>query len=226
MRTRWSLLIKSIVFGALFFVFFFGLAIVTRAHLKEDGMYFSISGVGNSIGGDFTGAKYYIYEESSLICNVPKIETDQGFGITIGAYKGKLAGELSYLRSAHNTNYSGLSYDGEVELVNLDIKFYMLRVLKQSIKGYFLIGIGLPKITIDNAATDEGNKGDAIYRGFGLNLGLGTEIQILPNLGIDGSVVIRGMRINRIEAFGKEMAPKDNFYATGRSYQVKLNYYF
>ena len=225
MRIRWNSL-KSFIFGVIFSILLFESATVAWADLKEEGMYFSVSGVENSIGGDFTGAKYYLYEESALRCDVPEIESDRGFGMTIGGKKGKLAGELSYLRSVHNTNFLGLPYDGEVELVNLDIKFYTLRILKQSIKAYFLTGIGFPKITIENAATDGQSLGDAIYKGFGLNLGLGTEIRILPNLGIDGSVVIRGMRINRIEAFGKEMAPQDSFYATGRSYQVKLNYYF
>lgn len=225
MRKRWKM-IKGSIRGVSFFILLFGLATVAQANSKEEGMYFSVSGVENKIGGDFTGAKCYRYEESSLECIVPEIETDQGFGITIGAYNGKLAGEFSYLRSTHNTNYFGSPYDGDVELLNFDIKFYMLRVLKQNIKAYFLTGVGLPRITIENAATDGVDMGDAIYKGFGLNLGLGTEIRVLPNLGIDGSMVIRGMRINRIEALGKEMAPEDNFYATGRSYQIKLNYYF
>lgn len=219
-------LIKSFIYGVLIFTFFLGLASVAWADLKEEGMYFSISGVENNIGGDFDGVKKYQLENSTLTCDVPEIETDQGFGITIGAYKGKLAGEFSYLRSTHNTYYLGSAYDGEVELLNFDIKFYMLKALNQNIKAYFLTGIGIPKITIENAATDGVDNGDAIYKGYGLNLGLGTEIRILPNLGIDGSVVIRGMRINRIEALGNEMAPKDKFYATGRNYLIKLNYYF
>ncbi len=221
MQIRWSM-IKCFAFGVCFFALFFGMATHSRAESKEEGMYFSIIGVENSIGGDFNGVKNYENEELNLISYTTEIEPDQGFGLAIGGYNQKIAGEISYLRSVHDTS---IPFDGDVELLNIDLKLYMLKLLKQNIKTYFLTGIVIPKITVENAGTDGTNLGDAIYRGFGLNLGLGTEIRI-HNIGIDGSVVFRGMRINRIDVLGTELEPKDNFYANGRSYIIKLNYYF
>lgn len=225
MRKRWNL-IKGSMIGVSFFMLLFGLATVTRADLKEEGMYFSILGVENSIGEDFNGVKWYKHEELDIFGYVPEIESDQGFGILLGGYKGKMAGEISFLRSTHDTKHWTGSYSGEVELINFDLKWYAIELFNQRNRSYFLLGFFLPTITIDNAGEDGINEGDAIYRGYGLNLGLGTEIRILHNLGIEGSVIFRGMKINRIKVLGTEMEPKDDFFADGHSYSIRVNYYF
>lgn len=225
MRMRWCL-IKSFIFGISFASLFFGLAAVSLAEAKEEGMYFSLLGVENSIGGDFNGLKWYENEELNLRNYVPDIESDQGFGILIGGYNNKMAGEISFLRSTHDTTHWNGSYDGEVELLNFDLKLYAVNLFNQRFRTYFLFGIFLPTIIIDNAADDGTNKGDAIYRGYGLNLGLGSEIRIHHNVGIEGSVVFRGMKIDRIDVLGTELEPEDDFIATGRSYSIRVNYYF
>ncbi len=229
MKIRWSLFIKSFILGVSFLILFFGLATVSRAEKKEEGMYFSILGVENSIGGDFDGETSFYKEEEDTGCVAPKIDSHTGFGILIGGYNERMAGEISYLHSVHDTTFTdydtGISIplDGEVELINLDLKLFFS---KRIIKPYFLFGIVIPKITIDMAAIDGSEVGDAIYTGYGLNLGLGTEIKIHHKFGIDGSIVFRGMRINRIEISGTDWKPEDSFYTTGRSYNIKLNYYF
>lgn len=225
MRVRRNI-IKIFIFGVTFLVLSFGPASASRAEEKEEGMYFSILGVENSIGGDFNGNKWYQNKELTITNYVPDIESAQGFGILIGGYNDKMAGEISYLRSVHDTTHWKGSYDGEVELINLDLKLYAIKLFDQRIRTYFLFGFFSPIITIDNAGDDGTNLGDAIYRGYGLNLGLGAEIRPHRKVGIEGSLVFRGLKINRIDVLGTELEPTDNFLATGRSYSIRVNYYF
>lgn len=214
--------------GILFLGLLFGLASVCRAETKEEGMYFSILGIQNSIGGDFNGKKSYEDEEKTAACIVPEIDTHRGFGILIGGYSERLAGEISYLCSAHETTYydelvGEIPLDGEAELINFDLKLY---ILKKNIRPYVLLGLVIPRISIDKGASDGTELGDAIYTGYGLNLGLGWEIRFHNKIGIEGSAVYRGMKINRIEIMGKDWEPEDSFIATGTTYSIRLNYYF
>lgn len=224
---RYQKWIKNMFFLVLILGLLFGLASVSRAEVNEEGMYFSLLGVQNSIGGDFNGETAFANKEKTTACLAPEINTDMGFGILIGGYKERIAGEFSYLCSSHETIfydelYGEIPLDGEVELINFDLKLYIFKSL-QAFKPYFLSGLVIPKITIDMGAS---GGGDAIYKGFGLNLGLGAEIKIRNKIGLEGSAVYRGMKINRIEISGTEWEPEDSFIATGTTYSIRLNYYF
>lgn len=220
-------LIKNMFFLVLVLGLLFGLASVSRAEANEEGMYFSLLGVQNSIGGDFNGKIAFANEKKTHECIAPEFDTDNGFGILIGGYNERIAGEISYLCSSHETTYyheiyGEIPFDGEVELINLDLKLYMLKKL-QTFKPYFLSGLTIPKITIDMGAS---GGGDAIYKGYGLNVGLGAEIRVRNKIGLEGSAVYRGMKMNRIEISGTEWEPEDSFIATGTTYSIRLNYYF
>ena len=237
-------LIKNMLFLVLFFGLLFGLTSVSRAEEKEEGMYFSILGVQNYIEGDFDGESAGKFENSSTICTFPEIDSGKGFGILIGGYRDKIAGEIYYSCSKHETSftyavdidddgfYDGLyDYikDGEVQLIGVNIKYHFVNLFSENISFYIQSGIFYPIITLEQAAYNENNsndKADVTYTGYGLDAGIGALIHLHPKLAISAQAVYRYLRIEQAEAFGEEREPTKSTYGNGRSYTIGLIYYF
>lgn len=244
MRIKWNL-IKSLAVGVLFFTIFLGLASVSRAESKEEGMYFSILGVENSIEGDFDGIVTGIFADSDVRCRIPKIESGRGWGILIGGYRKKLAGELYYSCSNHDTSFwftdlDGDCYydlgenavyyrDGECQVIGANIKYFFVDFSQEKLRFFGQFGLFIPKITMEEGAYKKDQPteiADVSFTGYGADLGLGVLIQLHPSLAITGSAVYRHIRIREVTAFDQDRVPSDSMYGNGRSYNVGLNYYF
>lgn len=246
MRIQWSL-IKSLIFGVSFFILFFGLATVSQAAEKEEGMYFSILGVENYIEGDFNGTVTGGFENSTpqILVRIPEIESGRGFGILIGSYNDKLAGELYYTCSNHDTSFrfsdlngNGLNdggaedvvyyKDGECQVIGANIKYYFVNLFKKNLRLCGQFGLFIPKISMEEGAYKQGvdDTADVTFTGYGADLGLGILIHLHPNLAISGAAVFRYIRINEATAFDQDRVPGKSTYGHGRSYSVGLNYYF
>lgn len=244
MRIKWNL-IKSLAFGVLFFTLFFGLTSVSRAEMKEEGMYFSILGVENYIEGDFKGTATGGFVDSTVLVRIPEIESGRGFGILIGGYNKNLAGELYYSFSNHDTSFGfsdldgdgvydsgedAVYYrDGECQVIGANIKYYFINFFKKNLRVFGQLGLFVPKISMEEGAYKQGDfydTADVTFSGYGVDLGLGVLIHLHPNLAITGSSVFRQIKIKEATAFDQDRVPEDNTYGTGRSYNVGLNYYF
>ena len=245
MRKRWNL-IKGSIIGVSFFMLLFGLATVTRADLKEEGMYFSILGVENDIEGDFDGTVIGSFEGSTVLVRIPNIERGRGFGLLIGGYNGNIAGELYYSCTNHDTSFwfSDLDHDGlndlgaedaiyctdgECQVLGANIKYYFINLFKKNVRVFGQLGFFVPKISIEQGAYKQGDLssvGDVIFTGYGADFGLGILIHLHPNLAINGAAVYREIRIREVTAFDQDRFPTKSTYGTGRSYSVGLNYFF
>lgn len=237
--------VKSFCLGLLILILIFGIDSAARAELKEEGMYFSILGVENRIGGDFEGVVTGKFVDSTVFCRFPKIEDGRGFGILIGGYKGKIAGEVYYSCSNHDTSFifsdfNGNGFydvgeeavykkDGECQVIGGNIKYYFANLFRNNIRAFGEFGIFVPQITMENGAYQENsyhNTADVTFTGYGADLGLGVLIHLHPNLAVTGRAAFRYIRIKEATAFGQERVPMDRMEGIGRSYSIGLNYYF
>lgn len=244
MTKRWNL-IKGLIMGVSFFILLFGLATVSNAATKEEGMYFSILGVENYIEGDFDGTVNGRFLGTTIMARIPKIESGKGFGILIGGYKGKLAGELYYSCSNHDTTFKYSDYncngsedpgedivysrDGECQVVGGNIKYFFANLFEKNLRVFGQFGFFVPRISIQEGAyklNDLISVADVTFTGYGADFGLGILIHLHSNLAINGAAVFREIRIKEATAFDRDGAPTKSTYGTGRSYSVGLNYYF
>lgn len=244
MSVRRSLL-KSIIFAFSFVTLFLGIATVSRGETKEEGMYFSILGVENYIEGDFDGTVNGGFLGSTVLTRIPKIESGRGFGILIGGYKGKLAGELYYSCSNHDTTFKYSDYngngsedpgedviysgEGDCQVIGGNIKYYFIDCFNRNLRFFGQFGLFIPKIKIEQGAYRLNNfyeTANVNFTGYGGDLGLGILIHLHPNLAINGAAVYRGIRIKEVTAFDEDRVPSKSMYGNGRSYSIGLNYYF
>ena len=79
--------------------------VLPNAVLADDGgdYYFRFSAITDDIGGDFDGASDYEFEDSDIETLVPSLDQANGYKITFGKIENRLAGEISYLKSTHDT---------------------------------------------------------------------------------------------------------------------------
>lgn len=244
MHIRRSLL-KRIFFGILYLTLFLGIATVSLAEQKEEGMYFSILSVENNIGGDFKGTITGQFENSDVLVRVPDIESGKGFGILIGGYKEKLAGELYYTCTNHDTSFlfsdlNGNGFydfgeesvyyrDGECQVIGINVKYFFVNLFENNIRFFGQLGFFIPKISIEEGAYKLNNyndTADVTFTGYGGDLGIGILIHLHPNLAINCGAVFRYIRIKEATAFDQDRVPDDNMYSSSQSYSIGLNYYF
>lgn len=239
-------LIKNIFFMVLVFGLLFGLASASRGEEKEEGMYFSILGVENSIGGDFKGTVTGRFVDSTVLIRIPEIESGNGFGILIGGYTKKLAGEIYYICSNHDTSFefydlnrNGINdggaedvvyyQDGECQIFGVNAKYIFASLFKDNLRFFGQFGLFVPKISMEQGAYQEddiNDTADVTFTGYGADLGLGVLIHLHPKWAISGSSVYRYIRIKEATAFGEDRVPPDNMDGSGWSYSVGINYYF
>ncbi|NLW45927.1 MAG: hypothetical protein GXY86_01095 [Firmicutes bacterium] len=225
---------------------FFGLASASRGEEKEEGMYFSILGVENSIGGDFKGTVTGGFVDSTVLIRIPEIKNGSGFGILIGGYTEKLAGELYYSCSKHDTSFkfydlncNGFNdggaedtvyyQDGECQVFGANAKWFFANLFDSNFRFFGQLGFFVPKISMEHGAYQEDDvddTADVSFTGYGVDLGLGVIIHLHPKWAITGSSVYRYIRIKEATAFGEDRIPSDTMVGSGWSYSVGINYYF
>lgn len=239
-------LIKNSLFLVLVLGLLFGLASASRGEEKEEGMYFSILGVENSIGGDFKGTVTGQFVNSTVLIRIPEIENGSGFGILIGGYTGKMAGEIYYSYSKHDTSFkfydlncNGFNdggaedvvyyQDGECQVLGANVKYYFANFFNNNFRFYGQLGLFVPKISMKQGAYQENDFNDTAnvtFTGYGADLGLGVLFHLHPKWAITGSSVFRYIRIKEVTAFGEDRIPSDKMDGTGWSHSVGISYYF
>jgi hypothetical protein len=243
---RYQKWIKNMVLLVLVLGLLFGLASVSRAEANEEGMYFSLLGVQNSIGGDFKGAVTGAFVDSTVLIRIPEIENGDGFGILIGGYTKKLAGEIYYACSNHDMSFefydlncNGINdggaeddvyyQDGECQVFGVNAKYFFADLFNDNLRFFGQFGLFVPKISMEQGAYQEDDiddTADVTFTGYGADLGLGILIHLHPKWAITGSSVFRYIRIKEATAFGEDRVPPDNMDGSGWSYSVGINYYF
>jgi hypothetical protein len=165
-----------------------------------------IGAVGTSVsvgnGGIFNGQNYSALTSPSYeIDLIPSISQNFGFGLLIGHREEAYALEVSYWQSNHIASFGPaavtspsvttptnipLAQDTAVyNSINLDFKRYFLTELQ--LQPFVNLGVSFPWIVVQNAAEDgNGNIGSVSLAGLGLNLGVGVEYYITPNISVMG----------------------------------------
>jgi opacity protein-like surface antigen len=159
-----------------------------------DNLHGSIGlGIGlHSIDGDFTGNSYYESLDNEVFVT-PKIESGPSVTASVGIRYLWAQLELSAMRSSHDMEWQGVSYEGYRWLFSLNGRGYF--DLTDSMEAYVLLGGGLGSVTVLNGYTRYDELGgdplvdDLCYRGKGLNLGAGLEYRIFPRLSVRGGIL-------------------------------------
>jgi len=168
--------------------------------------------VGTSISvnntGLFTGQNYSVANTPSYdLSLIPSLSQAIGWGILIGHREEAYALEVSYWQSTHNATFGPgvisssygtnpvtltTAYAGTAvyNSVNVDFKRYFLTDLQ--FQPFLNLGVSFPWITISDADMDgAGNVWPLTLEGLGLNLGIGAEHYITPNISFVAGVYQR-----------------------------------
>lgn len=199
---------------------------------EENGFYIRVDGVRASVGGDMDGNSFYRSRENpDYHYLVPKLDDGNGFGVTIGEYIGRWAGEISFQSSSHN-DVSEV-FDCDFEQINLDIKYYFVKSPRSPLSLYVQAGYFVPTYIIQDGAfilpegeTEPTEIGAAEFRGDGFSGGLGLSLRLGSKLGLNGSVVFTRADLDRIKGLGKKGVPEDSFIVTNTVYRVGVVYFF
>lgn len=163
--------------------------------------YFGIEGTSVSVdhGGAFTGLNYSRIDYPYEIDLIPALDQNFGFGLLIGHREQAWAAEASYWQSNHNATFGpgvvGSDSGSSVTLtqkyqdkavynsINVDFKRYFLT--ETQLQPFINLGVSFPWIVVQNAAIDSnGDTTKLTLAGLGLNLGVGVEYYLSPNLSV------------------------------------------
>jgi hypothetical protein len=149
-------------------------------------------------GGEFSGLNYSRIDAPAYEVDlIPAIRQNFGYGLLIGHREEAWSGELSFWQSNHTATFgpgtftspSGQSttlaqqYQGTATYnsVNVDFKRYFFT--EQQLQPFLNLGVSFPWIVVNNGAIDgNGNITNLTLAGLGLNLGLGAEYYLTPNI--------------------------------------------
>ena len=166
-----------------------------------------IGAVGTSVsvgnGGIFSGQNYSSLTNAYEIDLIPSISQNFGFGLLVGHREEAYALEVSYYQSNHTASFGPASVTSPTmsaptsvafgqdtavyNSINLDFKRYFLTELQ--LQPFINLGVSFPWIVVYNAAANfdqNGNMqiGSVTLAGLGLNVGIGVEYYITPNISV------------------------------------------
>lgn len=188
----------------------------------KDGFYIGGSMAYGSIEGDFNGESWYGAPGEVFL--VPKIESDTGFGITIGGKSDNLGWRICYLQIDHEASYAGEKGEVTSKLTNIDVLGYFN---KEPFQPYFALGLIFAGVNFKDGAESSYRVDNARYMGYGINLGLGAEFFINSNISLFGEVDWRYISFTSVEGaegVRRQMDPPLN--GSGPGGLVGLNIHF
>jgi hypothetical protein len=167
----------------------------SRTYVGVVGTSISVSNTGLFSGQNYSVTNSPAYDASVI----PTLPQAFGWGILAGHREEAYALEVSYWQSTHNGffgpgvlgSYSGTpvtiasayAATAVYNSINVDFKRYFLTDLQ--LQPFLNLGVSFPWITISGADTDvNGNIWPLTLEGVGLNLGVGVEYYITPNLSV------------------------------------------
>jgi hypothetical protein len=207
--------ILNISFLTVLALLFSGLSALAWADAENPADYLHtrtyIGVVGTSIsmdtGGLFSGLNYSRVDNPGYEVDlIPALQQNFGFGILLGHREEAWAVELSYWQSNHNATFgpgvvssesgSSVTFTQQYQdtavysSVNIDFKRYFFT--DSQTQPFINLGVCFPWITVNNAAEDGfGNISSLTLAGLGLDLGVGVEYYLSPNLSFFGGAYKR-----------------------------------
>lgn len=196
-------------------------AVQRRAKISDRGFYLGFYVPFNSVNGDFEDDSYLEYSLLKLRIYIPDIDAGMGFGFAGGIKFSQAALELNYLRSSHDATVADYPRDATLNMINIDLKYHFIP--RSSTQPYALIGLCIPWMDVDRAATSATGDvvGDARYGGYGLNIGGGVTMHLNDRLALTGGAVYRWIGFNSFEGiYGDEVDWDSSLDGSGLSFQL------
>lgn len=182
-------------------------------------------------GGAFSGTNYSRVNNSYEVDLLPALAQNFGFGILAGHREEAYALEVSFWQSNHtatfgpgtilaapgsgfsNSNLSTAAYETAVySSINLDFKRYFLTEMR--LQPFINLGVSFPWIVVPNSAASfvlnqqtqqyQLEMGSVTLAGLGLNLGVGAEFYLSPNISLVGGAYERWASFNQFKGYAAQ----------------------
>ena len=209
--------------------------VLPHAVLADDGgdYYFRFAAITDDIGGDFDGARGYLYQDGDVTIPVPLLDQANGYKITFGTIENRLAGEFNFSQSNHETFFDnslfGTSYDlGDRihQRLGFDARYFFIPPQETGLAPYCQLGIFLDRLLVEDGPPRIPTPVKATYRGYGFDLGVGVLWRMNNRLGFELSYLMSHLKVSKLSGLGRSGKPLDNFSATGQELNLGLNFYF
>ena len=182
------------------------LAVVSPVHAGDssyvkDGWYLGLQAVHNSMSDDDFAADGTILTVPGDLFDLPEVDAGTGFGVVLGMKRDRVALELGYQRSSHDTSSFFVVAPGESEASYnvIDLNFKVDVLARDKLRPYILFGFGIPWLTIDGSAFDGTKYYDETFHGFAFNLGAGVAYYLRPQWALTGGLMYRYSWFSSVE---------------------------
>ena len=186
----------------------------------KNGFYLGMYAAQVPVGGNFDDTRFYV--SGSTVYDVPKVEDGQGFGVVMGGRFPRMAIEMLYQRTTHDTHSSFVDIGDQTAYYNtIDFNFKFDLAWESKARPYLLIGFGIPWITIENSKYD-GDYRDETFHGLAANLGAGLAYYFTPKLCINGEAYYRWARFSNVDGDSLD----DDLDSEGPIFKLGMAYTF
>jgi len=174
---------------------------VSSPLLAKEGLYFGGAAIYNRVGDrDFNGQSTSVAGNETFI--QPDIEDGFGLGLLGGyIFKDLIALEMNFMFSDHDAQFRGESFGVFYGALNFDLKYYFETTRQEEpVFPYLMVGIGFHSLDVERALTNaSGVIRDGSYSGIALNLGVGADHYVTPDVSITTGAVYRIVRYDEVE---------------------------
>lgn len=140
-----------------------------------EGFYVGGSFLVQGIEGDFDGDDALFESGGNDVILVPEIDPGLGFALVAGWRTPKVAFEMSFRQTWHDTEFGGVeSGDAVLYALDLDVKPYFFT--EEPVQPFLLVGMSMPILVLEDALSEDGGvtfDEDATLTGLGFNFGGG-----------------------------------------------------
>lgn len=184
--------------------------------------YVGVSQVYNFV--DNKAQDYWSYDNTELI-SAPALDPGNGLSLTFGMEFPRCALEFGLTASSHDGEDSlGGHMDATYGIFDANFKAFIGS--SRHVKPYFLVGLCVTSLEVENGANDSyWGGGDATFTGAGLNLGWGLEAKF-SNIGLKGEVIYRSVEFTDVSGVDDSGTLDDPLDGSGLSVNVGMNFYF
>lgn len=198
-------------------------SIVSEGNAQTDvksGFYVGTFLAHASVDGDFNDTIFY--SSGFADYDVPKVEEGGGFGFAMGGRFPRMAVEMLYQRTVHDTHSSFVDIGDQTAYYNsIDFNFKLDLAAQTSLRPYFLVGFGIPWITIENSKYD-GLYSDETFYGIAGNLGGGLAYYFTPQLCINGEAIYRWASFTQVDSESLD----DHLSSEGPIFRIGMSFTF
>jgi hypothetical protein len=149
--------------------------------------------------GDLSGDLTLWHFEKAFF--IPRLEKGSAMSVSLGGKNAGGSWDVSYLRSTHTVDIEGEPRTASFHAVEINGRSFFLK--KSFFHPYFLGGISLPIVHVDEGSFFRGRRLDAIYFGGGLNAGAGLLFDLGPSIVLNAGLVYRWIRFLYVTGDGK-----------------------